>query len=204
VQLATERTSEDLADDVRLMRRVASRDPDAQREVAERLAERVRRLAMALVEDGAEADDAAQQALVEILQSAHGFTEPGHLEAWADTITVRTTLRAKRRLRAQRSIIEQVANPERIVSFVSDLRKKEILPRQLLGYLGRLAGPKREAFVLKHGLGYTVDEIAVLTESPRGTVKDRLVAAKRELRKLIDRDVTQAPATRGREFGGNH
>jgi RNA polymerase sigma-70 factor (ECF subfamily) len=171
------------------MKRVACRDPDAQREVAERLVQRVRRVTMALIEEPAEADDAAQQALVEILQSAHGFTAPGHLEAWADTITVRTTLRARRRLRVQRSLIEQVSNPERIVSLVSDLRKKEILPRQLLGYLGRLAKPKREAFVLKHALGYTIDEIAELTRAPRGTVKDRLVAAKRELRRLIERDV---------------
>lgn len=185
------------------MRRVASRDPDAQREVAERLVHRVRRLSMALVDEPSEADDAAQQALVEILQSAHSFTAPGHLEAWADTITVRTALRAKRRLRAQRSMIEQVANPERIVSFVSDMRKKEIMPRQLLAYLGRLADAKREAFVLKHGLGHTVDEIAELTDSPRGTVKDRLVAAKKELRRMIERDFKSARADAGGRLGGS-
>jgi RNA polymerase sigma-70 factor (ECF subfamily) len=192
VQLATQKTPDNLADDVSLMRRVAGRDPDAQREVAERLVNRVRRLTMALVDEPCEADDAAQQALVEILQSAHSFTAPGHLEAWADTITVRTTLRTRRRLRMQRSMIEQVANPERLVSFVSDLRRKEIMPRQLLAYLERLAEAKREAFVLKHGLGHTVDEIAELTESPRGTVKDRLVAARKELRRMIDRDLRSA------------
>ena len=170
------------------MKRVAGRDPDAQRLVVERLVNRVRRLSLTLVDDASEADDTAQQALVEILQSAHSFRAPGHLEAWADTITVRTALRATRRLRAQRSLIQQVANPERIATFISDLRKKEIMPRQLLAYLGRLPGPKREAFVLKHGLGHTVDEIAELTDSPRGTVKDRLVAAKKELRKMIERD----------------
>ena len=37
--------------------------------------------------------------------------------------------------------------------------------------------------------GYTVDEIAGLTQVPRGTVKDRLVAAKKQLRKMIERDV---------------
>ena len=171
------------------MLRVARRDPGAQRELAERLIRRVRRLSTTLLQNPVDADDAAQQALVEILQSAHNFSAPGNLEAWADTITVRTAFRLARRLRAQRSLFEQCVNPETLKSLVSDWRRKEITLRQLQAYLERIPAPKREAFVLKHALGYTVDEIAELTQVPRGTVKDRLVAAKKQLRKMIERDV---------------
>jgi DNA-directed RNA polymerase specialized sigma24 family protein len=43
--------------------------------------------------------------------------------------------------------------------------------------------------VLKHVLGCTVEEIAEMTDSPVGTVKDRLTTARRQIRKLIQRDV---------------
>lgn len=171
------------------MLRVARREPKAQRELAERLIGRVRRLSTTLLQNRVDADDAAQLALVEILQSAHNFAAPGNLEAWADTITVRTALRLARRLRAQRSLLEYCVNPESLKSLVSEWRRKELTLRQLQAYLERIPSQKREAFVLKHALGYTVDEIAELTQSPRGTVKDRLVAARKQLRKMIDRDV---------------
>lgn len=175
--------------DVELMLRVAKRDPKAQRELAERVIRRVRRLSYTLLQNAVDADDAAQQALVEILQSAHNFSAPGNLEAWTDTITVRTAIRLARRLRAQRSLFEQYVNPESLMSLVSEWRRKEITLRQLQAYLERIPPQKREAFVLKHALGYTVDEIATLTQSPRGTVKDRLVAARKQLRKMIECDV---------------
>jgi RNA polymerase sigma-70 factor, ECF subfamily len=187
VHLAAQNNSED-ASDVGLMLRVARREPEAQRQLAERLVGRVRRLSFTLLQDAVEADDAAQQSLVEILQSAHNFTAPGKLEAWADTITVRTALRMARRLRAHRSLFEHLVNPEALKSVVSDWGRCEITPRQLQAYLARIPARKREAFVLKHALGYTVDEIATLTQSPRGTVKDRLVVARKQLRRMIARD----------------
>lgn len=187
MRLAAQNNSED-SSDVGLMLRVARREPEAQRQLAERLVGRVRRLSFTLLQDAVEADDAAQQSLVEILQSAHSFTTPGKLEAWADTITVRTAFRMVRRLRAQRSLFEHLVNPEALKSMVSDWGRREITPRQLQAYLARIPASKREAFVLKHALGYTVDEIASLTQSPRGTVKDRLVAARKQLRRMIARD----------------
>lgn len=170
------------------MRRVAARDKSAQREVVERLVGRVRRVCRSLVDEPFEADDASQQALVEILQSAGNFREPYNLAAWADVIAVRTSLRMTRRLRDTRSMLEQVPLIERFGGLGSDPRGKNITAGQLEGYLDRLSRQKRQAFVLKHGLGHTVEEIAELTESPPGTVKDRLVSARKELRKLIARD----------------
>lgn len=171
-----------------LMRRVARRDRVAQRELAKRLVPRVRRLCRGLVRDLQEADDASQQALVEILQSAGNFRAPGNLNAWADTITARTTLRMSRRLRMNQSFIQLVAQPERLIALVGDLRRKNVTVDQLQAYLDRLPRVKRETFVLKHGLDHTVEEIAELTQSPAGTVKDRLVSARKALRKMISRD----------------
>jgi RNA polymerase sigma-70 factor (ECF subfamily) len=184
-------------EDQQLMRRVASRDRVAQKELVERLVGRVRRVCRSLMDDPSEADDASQQALVEILQSARNFREPGNLGAWADTIAVRTTLRMARRLRESRAIVLQVPLIERLAGLGSDLRKKNITSTQLGSYLDRLPEQKRQAFVLKHGLGYTVEEIARLTDSPLGTVKDRLVAARKELRTMVARDLSTNQGRQG-------
>jgi RNA polymerase sigma factor (sigma-70 family) len=56
-------------------------------------------------------------------------------------------------------------------------------------YLSELPEVQREAIVMKHSLGYTVEEISEHTRVPVGTVKDRLVTARRNLRKLIQRDL---------------
>jgi DNA-directed RNA polymerase specialized sigma24 family protein len=55
---------------------------------------------------------------------------------------------------------------------------------------------------MKHSLGYTTQEIAELTNSPVGTIKDRLVAARKQLRKLIGRDMRLGPmGSTTRELG---
>ena len=198
MHLAAQNNSEDPSD-VGLMLRVARREPEAQRQLAERLVGRVRRLSFSLLQDAVEADDAAQQSLIEILQSAHNFSAPGKLEAWADTITVRTVFRIARRLQAHRSLFEHLVNPEALKSVVSDWGRRELTPRQLQAYLAQIPVRKREAFVLKHALGYTVDEIATMTQSPRGTVKDRLVAARKQLRRMIARDFRSAGIERRRD-----
>jgi RNA polymerase sigma factor (sigma-70 family) len=51
--------------------------------------------------------------------------------------------------------------------------------------LSRLSQDRYQAFVLHHALDYTVEEIAELTGTPHGTVKDRLVTARKQLRKLL-------------------
>jgi RNA polymerase sigma-70 factor (ECF subfamily) len=55
-------------------------------------------------------------------------------------------------------------------------------------FLTRLASVKREAFVLRYALGYRVKEIAEVMGVPTGTVKDRLVSARRQLRVMADRE----------------
>ena len=56
------------AEDIRLMQLVAAGDPQARRLLAVRLVMRVRRLSRRLVARTAEAEDAAQEAIVEILE----------------------------------------------------------------------------------------------------------------------------------------
>ncbi len=181
-------------DDLALMTLVATGNAEAMNSVARRLAGRVRRLSRMLVRDDALAEDAAQVALVEILQSAHTYGAKSSLERWADRITARITVRHAKEERRRFQIVESLDAPEAAEPAsqerdpADDVRAET--PRPLEEYLGAIPEVQREALVLKHSLGYTVEEIAELTGVPTGTVKDRLVTARRQLRRLIQRDLT--------------
>lgn len=172
--------------EVALMRRVARRDPSAQRELVEHLAPRIRRLARLLLRSAIDADDAAQQAMIEILQSASTYRTSGNLDGWAARVASRAIGRHARREARFRSVVDWFTLGD-IFTQTDARRHREDVPR-IEGYLRRLSGAQREAFVLKHALGYTVEEIAEIVDAPVGTVKDRLVHARRRLNKLMDRD----------------
>jgi RNA polymerase sigma-70 factor (ECF subfamily) len=170
--------------DVELMAAVASQDAAAQREVLNRLGGRVRKLTGLLCRERADADDAAQLALIAILKSADGFRVATSLERWAERITVRTTLRARRRERDRRNLLERWLAPNRPPWGGNSSSE----PLGIDALLERLSPDRRRTFVLHHALGYTVEEIGELSETPVGTVKDRLVSARRELRAMLERE----------------
>jgi RNA polymerase sigma-70 factor (ECF subfamily) len=172
-----------------LMKLVAGGDPHAQRVLAHRLAPRVQRLARRLLSHSSDADDAAQVALMEILRSAVTYREEASIERWADRIAVRTTLRHAREQRRRGFILGgQVDADELHVPDDAETPSEET-PRRLEEYLAELPEARREVLVMKHALGYTTEEIAELTDKPVGTVKDRLVAARKQIRRVILRDL---------------
>jgi RNA polymerase sigma-70 factor (ECF subfamily) len=175
--------------DLKLMAAVAARDAHAQTELVLRLAARVRRLTRLLCRAGGDADDAAQMALLEILRSASSFRTDTSLERWADRITSRVTFRLARRERQRRGLFRRWFAPGlalfgdgAIVSPGDDLSVHALLDR--------LSDERRTAFVLRHLAEYSIEEIAELTGAPPGTVKDRLVSARKQLRSWLRKDAT--------------
>ena len=169
--------------------------------VARRLSPRVRRLSRVIVRNDAVADDAAQVALVEILQSARTYGGRSSLERWADRITARVTLRQVREERRRFELVDSLDEPEKSVEPASPEMDptestRSQTPRALEEYLKAIPEAQREALILKHSLGHTVEEIAEITGVPVGTVKDRLVTARRQVRRLIQRDLTLGQGTR--------
>jgi len=170
--------------DVELMAAVAANDPSAQRVVAQRLAPRVRKLAGLLCRSAADADDAAQAALIEILRSAGSFRVANSLERWAERVTIRTTLRTARRERSRKGLLERWV-PADLLPWGTSAVQSSVEEVSLDTLFNRLSQERFQVFVLHHALEYTVDEIAELTGTPVGTVKDRLVMARKQLRKLL-------------------
>ena len=177
------------AADLSLMKRVAAADKHAQRVLAHRLAARVRRISQRLLSNRADADDASQLALIEILRSAATYRDISTIERWADRITVRTVLRHAREQRRRLWQLGTLIDMDSIGASTELPAPTPTTPRAVEDYLAELPPARREVLVMKHSLGYTTEEIAELTDNPIGTVKDRLVAARKQLRKLIVRDM---------------
>lgn len=173
--------------DEELLRAVARGDAVAREELATRLVRRVRRTSNALLASAFDGDDAAQLSMIEILKSAHTFQGRSSVEAWADRITVRTVLRFIRGERKRRDTRLALAREPSGNSPAASPPGEE-LARPIQSYLQELDPNRRTAVVLRHVLGHSIDEIAALTGVSRNTVKDRLVCARRDLRKLVRRE----------------
>jgi RNA polymerase sigma factor (sigma-70 family) len=171
----TPRGESDPQDDLKLMARVARGDRDAQRQVARRLFRRVEGLCRAVLRDSEQALDARQLSILEILRSAHSFRGTSTLERWADRITARTALRAlareRRAHRAPLDVQRTTTNP----ASESDLLARE--------YLDELSERQRLVVVMRHGLEYSIEEIAEVTGISKNSVKDRLLRARGIMRR---------------------
>jgi RNA polymerase sigma-70 factor, ECF subfamily len=184
-----------LAGDLALAHGVAAGDGEAKARLAHRLVRRVLRLCRALVPGAADAEDAAQLAMEAVLAGASTYRGEAPIEHWADRIAARTAVRLAR---ARGRVAVADLDPEAIVA-TAPRAAWEDLPRPIAEYLDRLSPGQRSALVLKHAAGYTTEEIARELGLPLGTIKERLVTARRELRRLVRRDVNLGTRRGGRD-----
>lgn len=193
-----DRTEDRYAEDVRLMSLVAAADPKATRVLAQRLALRVHRVSKSILRSDADADDAAQQSLIEILNSAGTYRGGSSVERWSDRVVVRTSMRFARSRQQHRLRIADDGELDAIpVTDDAGPPLSDAAPRPIQEYLGDLPETQRTALVLKHVMGYSVAEIAEITEASPNTVKDRLLRGSKEVRRLIRRDVAIGTADKG-------
>ena len=150
--------------------------------------DRARRLAWRLVGgDEAAAEDVTQEAFVRAYQALDRFRGEASLETWFYRILVRQA-HNHRRWRAVRALwhSESAAEPADPTSAVQG---DPGLRRRIAQALDQLSRRQREAFVLVHLEGFTVQECADFLGKPSGTVKSHLHRALVRLRaELADLD----------------
>jgi RNA polymerase sigma-70 factor (ECF subfamily) len=173
--------------DLEMAARVARSDPEAKRELVLRLIGSVERTARTLLRGDAEADDAIQLSMMEILRSVSAYRGEASLERWAGRITARTTLHFIRQRRARGELIEP--DTEQVESLEAQRAHADgVAPGSLDTLLSSLSEARRRCVVLRHVFEYTVEEIAELTGVSPNTVKDRLLQARHQLRETVRRD----------------
>jgi RNA polymerase sigma-70 factor (ECF subfamily) len=132
--------------------------------------------------DGAAAEDIAQEAFLRAYRSLHRFRGEAKLSTWFYRILVNEVKRYQRwrwvRQRRAGEVEEEPPDP-RPVGGDPALRDRVARAMALL------SNGQREAFVLVHLEGFTVQEVAALTGRADGTIKSHLHRALRRLRELL-------------------
>lgn len=173
-----------------LVERFRAGDRRAQREIVERLLPRLRRTIRVLVRQPQDLEDAVQLCIIDILRASAGFRGESTIETWAHRIAVRRALKvqSKRRLSIARS--DAATDPTELPTPAGEgTSLGDRLPRPVTAYLDEVSDVQRQAIVLHHAWGYSLREIAELTDTSANTVKARLFHGLRRIRQLIAEDM---------------
>ena len=142
-------------------------------------------LAVRMLRNEQDAQDAGQEALLKMFRSLHTFKGEAALSTWVYSITKNTCLDILRKLkRKKEESIENVAYmyeakaaemPEHVAI------QKESLAN-IASLIESLPDAQREVVVLREIDGYSYEEIAQILQISLGTVKSRLARAREILR----------------------
>jgi RNA polymerase sigma-70 factor (ECF subfamily) len=118
------------------------------------------------------AEDAAQEALLQVFRDLRTLREPAALRGWARRIALREAVRHAQRARAERA---RAAVPDEELSAA---RGAPSLAPDVRAVLAQLAPEQRAILVLRDLEGLSEQEAAAQLGLARGTVKSRLFRAR--------------------------
>lgn len=154
--------------------------------IVDRYRDAVFGVALARLGDFHEAEDAAQEVLVEAYQRLGNLRNPSRLGAWLRSMTVHKSIDRIRRRRVVDDIQEEAMTASDQPTPPEAAEKRELRDR-VLDAIGRLSPKMRETATLFYIDGYSVAEVAGIQEVPGGTVKRRLHDARNQLKEeMID------------------
>ena len=170
--------------DLALTEAAAAGDLDARRQLADRLFDRVR-TTVSYIAAGAEAEDIAQSAVIQILRKADSFRGDSSLEAWADRVAVRCVLKSfEKRSRRQRLFEANWPPPAEPVSLEERIEQRQAR-QHLSQLLQKLSSHHAIVLVLRYLHGYKVEEIADILGARVNTIRGRLRAGRAKLKEQI-------------------
>jgi RNA polymerase sigma-70 factor, ECF subfamily len=167
--------------DARLVAAAQSGDADAFGVLVERYSPMVRRLTRSVLQQGEDADDAAQDAFLSAWTAIRRFDPRAELGPWLARIALNAArdLRRRRRVRATEALPETAASSAPTPDAASD---RALLRERLGRALAELPERQRLAIVLFEVEGYAHAEIAALLGIPEGTARSDVFHARRRLR----------------------
>ncbi len=170
--------------DIELVQQARDGDADAFAAVMAASADRMYGIAFRILRDHDRAEDALQQALVDMWEDIPGLRDPAKFTAWADRLVVHASYREARRERRWTSRVRQIT-----VDLPGEDRAPGIADREELeGLFRRLTPEHRAVIVLHYYLGLPLADVAATLGIPDGTAKSRLHYAVRSLRAAFEAD----------------
>ena len=165
-----------------LVERASHGDHDAFAAVVRANSGRLYAIAYRILRDADLANDALQEALVNVWDDLPALRDPDRFDSWATRILCRCSYRVAKRER--RASLPFVANPDSATSsaFESEVADHD----EMAGAFRRLSSEHRAVLVLHYYLGMTLSEIAETLSLKPGTVGSRLHYATRSLRAALE------------------
>lgn len=171
--------------------RMAREDTKAEEALLRRLYPKIFQIAWSVVGSRWLADDVAQVAAVQVLKSLHGYSGVGSLESWAGRIAYRVSMRMvvseRQRKKKMFPLLEEKVSVE---EGTEKSLSRRILYEKLVGKMDTIPRKRRIPLLLHLAYGYTVGEVAELTDASPNTVKDRLKTAYKELQTIVEEHPT--------------
>ena len=151
--------------------------------IGERLP-RLHATAALVLHDRTLAEDAVQEALVRAWRSLPGLRDPERFDAWLRRLLVHACIDAARAAKHERQVHELPVGVVARGNFENTILQRDALARAFV----ELSPAHRAAFVLRHYLGETVQEVADALDIPLGTAKSRLHYAEQAMSRALESD----------------
>ena len=183
--------------DEELVRRAARGDAEAFDALARDRIDRLFGIAIRILRDHHDAEDAVQVALWTAWSDLPGLHEPARFDAWLYRLLIRACYRASQTRRRRTAIVAIVPEMHELPGAAS---ADAIVDREALEHaFASLTTEQRAVVVLHHYLGLGLNEIASVVGIPQGTARSRLHYALQKLRSVIE--VADAPVSAVAESG---
>lgn len=180
--------------DARLLERLAARDERALAEVYDRLAPLAYSLAVAILHDRDEAEEAVADAFQQVWRTAASFdVSRGSVQGWVVTVVRSRALDRLRARKRRHQVVVPDADAETAVEAAkADPRdapdaeaESDEVRDQVSAALAALPAAQRDALRLAYFEGLSQSEIAERLAEPLGTIKTRMRAALAALRQRL-------------------
>ncbi|HEY1920219.1 MAG TPA: ECF RNA polymerase sigma factor SigK [Streptosporangiaceae bacterium] len=158
-----------------LMRLVGRGDEEAFSAVYEQVSSTVYGLVLRVLRDPAQAEEVAQEVLLEVWRTASRFDPArGSAQAWVATMAHRRAVDRVRSAEAAARRDDQAAPPEASPDEVAEVVEAKLDRERVRRCLGTLTDLQRESIVLAYYGGYTYREVSGLLGVALGTTKTRM------------------------------
>lgn len=127
------------------------------------------------------AEEIINDTFMVVWQSAKDFRRASLVSTWIFGIAYRTALKSVRRQKNHAAALGLDECPEQAVNPALDTEIRDWLAQGL----GKLPLEQRLTLELAYNMGYSLEEIAAITDAPVGTVKARMYHAREKLRHYL-------------------
>lgn len=175
-----------------LVERAQRGDTEAFRDLVHEAGGRLYVIAYRILRDADRAEDALQQALIQMWEGLPGVRDPERFDAWSYRLVVHASYREARRERHFKATIREIRPEQFADDRVGEIVARDEVARSFL----RLTPEHRAVLVLHHVVGLPLHEVAEVLGIPPGTAASRLHYATASFRAAFEADARAGASVR--------